>query len=149
MEKTLIILKPDAVQRGLVGQILSRFEQKGFKIIGLKMIKMDEEKAKLLYEPHEGKEFFYPLVSFITSSPVVLIVLEGRDVVSIARNMIGSLVPTQSQPGTIRGDFVLSSRINVIHGSDSLENARREINIFFSNEELLSYEKTMEKWIYE
>ncbi len=132
-----------------MGQIVSRFEQKGFKIIGLKMIKMDEEKARLLYEPHKGEKFFYPLISFITSSPVVLIVLEGRDVVSITRNMIGSLLPTQSLPGTIRGDYVLSSRVNIIHGSDSIENAKREINIFFSKEELLSYEKTMEKWVYE
>ena len=146
-ERTLIIVKPDGVQRGLVGEIISRFERRGFKIVGMKLMRIDPELAARHYGEHHDKPFYGPLVSFITSSPVVVMALQGRDVVRLARNMMGALNPEDAAPGSIRGDLALSKRYNVIHGSDSPESAAREVALFFKPEELLDYPRDMENWL--
>ena len=149
MERTLVFLKPDAVMRRLVGRIVSRFEQRGFKILGLKMVKLSEEFVREHYSAHEGKSFYEPLVQYAISGPVVAIVLEGKNAVSVVRDMMGRTFGGESPPGTIRGDFALSNRFNLIHGSDSPEAARREIEAFFDGEELISYAAEATRWIYD
>ena len=149
MEKTLIILKPDAVQRRLAGKILSRFEEKGFQIIGLKMIQITESAARKHYASHEGKDFFEPLVRYTSSSPVIVLALKGKDVVKIVRMMMGATFGSQAGPGTIRGDYAVSNRFNLIHGSDSPAAAENEINTFFRKEELLEYNPTDMQWVYD
>ncbi|MEM8534798.1 MAG: nucleoside-diphosphate kinase [Chloroflexota bacterium] len=149
MEQSLIILKPDAVQRGLVGPIISRLEQRGLKMTGMKLMKIDESLARRHYGVHEGKPFFTSLVEYITSGPVITIVVSGKDVVSTVRTMVGATNPTQATPGTIRGDFALEIGRNLIHASDSPENGAQEVALFFSNDELVAGERSLDAWIYE
>lgn len=149
MEQSLIILKPDAVQRGLVGPIISRLEQRGLKIAGMKLMRIDESLARRHYGVHEGKPFFASLVEYITSGPVITIVVSGKDVVSTVRTMVGATNPTQAVPGTIRGDFALEIGRNLIHASDSPENGAQEVALFFSNDELVMGERSLDSWIYE
>jgi nucleoside-diphosphate kinase len=137
MERTFVMIKPDGVRRNLVGQIISRFELRGLKIIGMKMLKMDKETAEKLYAEHKGKSFFEDLISYITSGPVVTIVIEGDGVVLLMRKMIGNTDPKESPPGTIRGDMAITKSENVIHASDSPEKAEKEISIFFTEKELI------------
>jgi nucleoside-diphosphate kinase len=141
MERTLVLLKPDAVQRGLVGTIISRLEGKGLKIIAMKMMQVDEALARELYAVHQGKPFFQGLIDFITSSPVIAVVFEGQGTIEVVRRTMGETNPAQAAPGTIRGDFASDIGRNLIHGSDSAESAEREISLFFLPEELLSYER--------
>ena len=131
MERTLIILKPDAVQRGLCGQILTRFEQKGLQIVGMKFMKLPAQLVETHYEPHRGKPFYAGLVKFMTSSPVVVLALAGKDSIAISRKMMGATFGSKAEPGTIRGDLATITRENLIHGSDSPESVEREIAIFF------------------
>lgn len=149
MEKTLIILKPDALQRRLMGKIISRFEEKGFQIIGLKMIHITETVARKHYAEHEGKDFFEPLVRYTTSAPVIVMVLKGKNIVEIARKMMGATFGFRAEPGTIRGDYAVSNRFNLIHGSDSSAAAEREIATFFQKGELFEYKPADFSWIYD
>lgn len=146
-ERTLIIIKPDGVQRGLVGEIISRFERRGFKIVGLKLMEITPELAERHYGEHWEKPFYDPLVSFIMSAPVVVMALQGWDVARLARKMMGALNPEDAAPGSIRGDLALSIRYNVIHGSDSPENGAREVAVFFGDEELIDYPRDVENWL--
>lgn len=134
---TLVLIKPDAVRRGLVGEIIARFEKKGLRIRGLKMLKMTRDLAENLYEVHRGREFYNPLIEFVTSGPVVAMVLEGESVVEVVRAMIGPTDGTKAPPGTIRGDYSLSNRENLVHASDSYESAQREIKLFFREDEIV------------
>jgi nucleoside-diphosphate kinase len=131
------MIKPDGVKRRLVGEIISRFEKRGLNIIGLKMVQMDRSIAEKLYEEHKGKSFFEELINYVTSGPVVCMVVEGDEAVSVVRKMIGNTDPKEAPPGTIRGDYALSKAENVIHASDSEEKAKREMSIFFSEDELI------------
>ncbi len=149
MERTLIIIKPDGVQRGLIGPIITRLEQRGLKIVAIKMIQMDEPLARQHYAIHEGKPFFEPLVAYITSGPVVLMVIEGEGVVHLVRQTVGATDPAKAAAGTIRGDFGITIGRNLIHASDSPENGEQEVALFFSEEELLSYRRDTERWILE
>lgn len=142
------MIKPDGVQRSHVGEIINRVETKGYKISAMKMIRIDRETASRHYGEHEGKSFFSDLVSFITSGPVVAMVVEGDNVVEGIRNLMGKTNPKDSAPGTIRGDFAVDLSRNVVHGSDSKQSAEREISIFFSEEEILKMEKIDEAWVY-
>ncbi|KAG2379188.1 hypothetical protein C9374_007327 [Naegleria lovaniensis] len=148
-ERTFIALKPDAVQRGLVGTIIARFEQKGFKLVALKLITPSADLAKKHYAEHDGKPFFNGLVEFLTSGPVAAMVWEGKGVVAAARKMIGATKPLESAPGTIRGDFAIDVGRNIIHGSDAVETAQREIALWFQDSELNEWTPTPNKWIYE
>jgi nucleoside-diphosphate kinase len=143
------MVKPDGVQRGLAGEIITRFEKKGFKIAALKMLRISRELAEKHYGEHLGKPFFEKLVGFITSGPVVAMVIEGKDAVSAARDMMGKTDPLAALPGTIRGSYGIDIGRNVIHGSDSLESAQREIALFFKEEELNDYSREVDCWIYE
>ncbi|GAB6179130.1 nucleoside-diphosphate kinase [Desulfotomaculum defluvii] len=149
MERTYLMVKPDGVQRGLVGEIISKFEQKGYKIVGLKMMQISREVAEKHYGEHKGKPFFADLVEFITSGPVVAMVIEGKEVVATAREMMGATNPLKAACGTIRGTYGVDVGRNIIHGSDSLESAAREIAIFFQPEELVDYGRAIDTWIYE
>lgn len=146
-ERTLVIIKPDSVQRGLIGKIIGRFEERGLKIVAGKFVHLSKEKAEELYSPHKGKSFYDSLVLFITSAPVMALVLEGPEVIKQVRSMMGSTNCLEAQPGTIRGDFGLSIQNNLIHGSDSQSSARREIPVFFANSEIYSYCKAGEEWV--
>src|SRR5574337_414963 len=149
MERTLIILKPDSVQRRLTGKIISRFEEKGFQIIGLKMTRISETMARRHYATHEGKDFFEPLIRYTTSAPVVVMALKGKNAIEVVRKMMGATFGSKSEPGTIRGDYALSNRFNLIHGSDSPASAEKEIDIFFKKEEILEYTLTDIQWVYD
>jgi nucleoside-diphosphate kinase len=150
IERTLIIVKPDAVQRGLTGEIIKRFEQRGFRIIGMKFMSVSKELAEKHYDVHRERPFFNDLVTYITSSPVVVIALEGTDAVAAARTTIGATKPSQSAAGTIRGDFALEIGRNLVHGSDSVENGLIEVANFFGKDELYSgWERATDKWIAE
>ncbi|WP_026976039.1 nucleoside-diphosphate kinase [Alicyclobacillus contaminans] len=146
MERTFVMVKPDGVQRGLVGEIVSRFEKKGLKIVGAKLLSVSQSLAEQHYAEHKERPFFQELVSFITSSPVFAMVLEGENAISVARTMMGKTNPAESAPGTIRGDFGLTIGMNIIHGSDSPESAEREISLWFS-EGVVSYEKAVDAWL--
>ncbi|KYH26775.1 nucleoside diphosphate kinase [Halalkalicoccus paucihalophilus] len=149
-ERTFVMVKPDGVQRGLIGEIVSRFEERGLKLVGGKFMRIDEELAHEHYGEHEGKPFFEGLVEFITSGPVFAMVWEGQDAVAQVRTMMGETDPAESAPGTIRGDFGLDLGRNVIHGSDTeAGSAEREIELFFDDDELLDYERVDETWLYE
>lgn len=148
MEQTFIMIKPDAVQRNLVGEIISRFEKKGLKLCALKMIHINRELAEEHYAEHKEKPFFGELVSFITSGPVVAMIWEGQGAVQVVRKMMGSTDPQEAPAGTIRGDFALFLGNNVVHGSDSLESASREIALFFNNKGVISYIKDGDTWVY-
>ncbi|MFZ5650569.1 MAG: nucleoside-diphosphate kinase [Bacillota bacterium] len=149
MDRTYLMIKPDGVQRGLVGEIISRFEKKGLKIAGLKMLKISREMAERHYAEHAGKPFFAPLVDYITSGPVVAMVVEGKDVVATTREMMGATNPLKAAPGTIRATYGMDVGRNIIHGSDSPASAEREIGIFFQPNELAEYTRDVDKWIYE
>jgi nucleoside-diphosphate kinase len=148
-ERTLVLVKPDSVQRGLIGEVLMRFERKGLRVVALKMLRMDTEMAGRLYAEHVQKPFFMTLVEFITSGPLVALVLEAPRVVGSVRQMMGATDPADSAPGTIRGDFGLTVGMNVVHGSDSIERAREEIAFFFNTDEILDYRRDLERWILE
>ena len=148
-ERTFVMVKPDGVQRGLVGEIISRFERRGLKIVGMKMLEVSDELAKQHYAEHAAKPFFPGLVSFIRSGPTVAMVIEGKDAVSMVRSMLGKTKPIESAPGTIRGDFALDMGRNVIHASDSPESAKREISLYFKTSEIATYARIDEQWLYE
>jgi len=148
MEKTFIMIKPDGVQRNLIGEIISRFEKKGLKLTAMKMMDVSRSLAEEHYGEHVGKPFFEELVSFITSGPVVAMVWEGQGAISLARGMMGKTDPSEAAPGTIRGDYGIFTGNNVVHGSDSPQSAEREINLFFKPEELLDYKKDLGYWVY-
>lgn len=147
MERSLIIVKPDAVQRGLIGEVLRRLEQRGLRFVGLKLMTIDRELAERHYAEHREKAFFGELVSFITSGPVVVGVVEGPRAIEVTRATMGKTDPAQAAPGTIRGDLALTIGQNVIHGSDSPEKAAYEISLFFREEELVAYERAIDRWI--
>ncbi|NLW49657.1 MAG: nucleoside-diphosphate kinase [Candidatus Brocadiaceae bacterium] len=149
MERTLVFLKPDAVMRGLLGEVIGRIERKGFLIVGMKMLRLSEGFVRRHYGAHEGKEFYEPLVRYTISGPVVAMVLEGKDAVKVVRTMMGRTFGADSPPGTIRGDLALSNRFNLIHGSDSPEAAEREIGAFFAPEEVVSYPPEATAWVYD
>lgn len=149
MERTLVIVKPDGVQRGLIGTIISRLEQRGLKIVGLKMIQISPELAQKHYAIHIGKPFFEGLIEYITSSPVVVMVVEGNKAIEIVRYTMGATNPVAAAPGTIRADFALEIGRNLVHGSDGPETAKTEIALFFQPEELLDYSRDTDKWIFE
>lgn len=146
VEKTFVMVKPDGVQRGLVGEIVSRFEKKGLKLVAAQLMSVSQQLAEQHYAEHKERPFFGELVSFITSSPVFAMVLEGPNAVTVARTMMGKTNPADSAPGTIRGDFGLTIGMNIVHGSDSSDSAEREIALWFG-EQTVSYDKAMEVWI--
>ncbi|WP_124727329.1 nucleoside-diphosphate kinase [Staphylospora marina] len=147
MEKTFIMVKPDGVQRGLIGEVVSRFEKKGWQLVGAKFMTVSRELAEKHYAEHKEKPFFGELVDFITSGPVFAMVWQGHNVIAGARQMMGKTNPADAAPGTIRGDFGVNVAMNIVHGSDSPESAEREIALWFGNEELVNWEKTINKWI--
>ncbi|MFB0900423.1 MAG: nucleoside-diphosphate kinase [Dehalococcoidia bacterium] len=149
METTLILIKPDAMQRTLAGTIISRFENRGLKIIAAKLLLVSKELAEEHYGEHAGKPFFTNLVEYITSSPIMALVLAGNDAVKVTRQTIGSTDPKEASPGTIRGDYGIDLGRNLVHGSDSPESAKREINIFFAEDDINEWIMTNEKWILE
>ena len=149
METTLIILKPDAVQRGLMGRIIGRFEDKGFQVVGAKLMLIDLALAQRHYEPHKGKHFYEGLIKFMTSSPVLVLAVRGVGVIEISRKMMGATFGSTALPGTIRGDFGVSNSFNLIHGSDSAESSERELGLFFGAGELLDYDRAVEGWVYD
>ena len=149
MERTFLMLKPDAVQRNLIGEVVSRIERKGLKIVGAKLMTVPRSLAETHYSEHQGKPFYEGLVSFITSAPVFAMVVEGEDAVDVSRHIIGETNPSEAAPGTIRGDFGLTIGRNIIHGSDSTESADKEINLWFNPEELSDYTANNEAWLYE
>jgi nucleoside-diphosphate kinase len=147
MQRTLILLKPDCVQRRLVGTLLQRFEQKGLRLVGLKMVQASRDLAEKHYAVHKGKPFYDSLLTFLTSGPTVAVVWEGREAVAVARAMMGPTDGTKAAPATIRGDFALSVQNNLVHGSDSPENAAIEIALWFSPSELVNFQPTDAAWI--
>ncbi|MCY1621615.1 nucleoside-diphosphate kinase [Staphylococcus pettenkoferi] len=149
MERTFLMLKPDAVQRNLIGEVISRIERKGLKLVGAKLMTVPRSLAETHYSEHQGKPFYEGLVSFITSAPVFAMVVEGEDAVDVSRHIIGETNPSEAAPGTIRGDFGLTIGRNIIHGSDSTESADKEINLWFNPEELSDYTANNEAWLYE
>ena len=148
-ERSFIMVKPDGVNRALVGEIIARFERKGYKLVGAKVLVPNQELAKSHYAEHDGKPFFPKLVSFLTSGPVVALVFEGKGVIAAGRKMIGATNPLASDPGTIRGDFGLDVGRNIIHGSDGAESAQREIALWFGSDEVSAFDRVMDSWIYE
>jgi nucleoside-diphosphate kinase len=149
MEQTLVLVKPDGVQRGLTGQVILRLEQRGLKLVAMKLMQVDEALARQHYGEHVGRPFFPGLVDFITSGPVVAMVWEAENAVSLVRQTMGATDPVNSAPGTIRGDFGVNIGRNIVHGSDGLESAKREISLFFRPEEILSYNRSADPWITE
>ncbi|MGQ9888320.1 MAG: nucleoside-diphosphate kinase [Aggregatilineales bacterium] len=149
MERTLIIVKPDAVQRGLTGEIIRRFEARGLRIVGMKFMQMSQELAERHYAVHSERPFFRSLVNYITSAPVVVMALEGTNAVAVARAVIGKTNPVEAAPGTIRGDFGMEIGRNLVHGSDSVENGQIEIANFFADTELVSWTRATDPWIFE
>lgn len=149
MEKTFVMIKPDGVQRNLTGTIITRLENKGYKLVALKMLQLTEEQAKTHYIEHIEKPFFPGVLAYITSGPVVAMVWEGKNAVKGIRQLMGATNPQEAQPGTIRGDFGIDIGRNVIHGADAPESVFREMAIYFKPEEILSYQKSQETWIYE
>jgi nucleoside-diphosphate kinase len=149
VERTLIIVKPDGVQRGLTGEIIRRFEQRGLRIIGLKLIQVSRELAEKHYDIHRERDFFPKLIAYITSSPVVVMALEGPNAVVAARTVIGATRPKEAAAGTIRGDFALEVDYNLVHGSDSAENGQIEVANFFGADELLpGWQRTIDPWLF-
>lgn len=149
MEHTLVIIKPDAVQRGLIGEIITRFERRGLRIAAMKLMQIDESLAKRHYAIHEGKPFYEPLIRYITSSPVVVMALEGNDAIEITRRTMGATNPAEAAPGTIRADFGLEIGRNLVHGSDGTDTAAFEVPLFFEEDEIISYERNTDRWIFE
>ncbi|MDG1990096.1 MAG: nucleoside-diphosphate kinase [Dehalococcoidia bacterium] len=149
MEQTLILIKPDAVQRSLTGKIIARFENRGLQMVAAKQLLVDQKLAEEHYAEHVGKPFFAGLVEYITSSPIIAMVLAGNNAVKVARQTIGATDPKEASPGTIRGDYGIDLGRNLVHGSDSTESSQREINIFFSSEQINEWTMANEKWIVE
>jgi nucleoside-diphosphate kinase len=149
MERTLVIVKPDGVQRGLVGPIIGRLEARGLKLVGLKLVAVPRSLAEEHYAEHQGKGFYEGLLGYITSSPVVVAVFEGNGAIAIVRNTVGSTRPAEAAPGTIRGDFALEVGRNLIHASDGPDSARREVGLWFQDAELTSWERSNDRWIHE
>jgi nucleoside-diphosphate kinase len=148
IERTLVLVKPDGVQRQLVGRIVARYEERGLKIVGLKLVKVDRELAERHYAVHRGKPFFEGLVEFITSGPLVAMALEGPDAIAFVRTMNGATRPTDAVPGSIRGDFAVEMGQNLVHASDSSETAATELAIWFAPGELLSYDREIDRWAF-
>lgn len=149
MQRTFLAVKPDGVQRGLIGKIISNLEEKGFKLVGMKFMKVSNELAQKHYGEHKDKPFFNGLVSFITSGPIVAMVWEGKNIISAMRKIMGKTNPLDADVGTIRGNFAVDIGRNIVHGSDGEESAKREISLFFKEEELVSWNQDIQKWIYE
>lgn len=149
MERTLILVKPDAMQRGLAGEVLARLERKGLRIVGLRLLQLDAAMATRHYAEHVGKGFFQSLTEYITSAPIIAAVFEGPNAVAAARQMMGATNPVQAAPGTIRGDFGVEIGRNLVHGSDSPESAAREIGIFFEGHTLANWTRDTDRWIFE
>jgi nucleoside-diphosphate kinase len=148
MEKSLVLIKPDAVQRGLAGEIISRLERKGLKIVAMKMLHMDRALAQRHYAVHKGKAFFDGLVDFITSGPIIAIIFQGEKAVEVVRKVMGTTDPATADSGTIRGDLGIDIGHNLVHGSDSNENASAEISLFFRADEIVNYSRDLDVWIY-
>ena len=146
-ERTLVLVKPDGVQRQLAGRIIARFEERGLKIVGLKLVKVDRDLAERHYAIHKGKPFFDGLVAFITSSPLVAMALEGPNAIGMVRTMVGATKPTEAAPGTIRGDLAIEMGQNLIHASDGSETAATELALWFRPDELLGYEREIDRWV--
>lgn len=149
MEHTLVIIKPDAVQRGLIGKIVDRFERRGLRLVAMKLMHIDKALAQRHYAVHEGKPFYESLIQYITSAPVVVMVLEGNDAIDVVRRTMGATNPTEAAPGTIRADFGLEIGRNLVHGSDAPETAAHEVSLFFDEAEILAYERDFDRWIFE
>jgi len=149
LERTLVIIKPDAVQRGLIGEIVARLERRGLRIAALKLVHMDKALAERHYAVHQGKPFYEKLIGYITSSPVVVMVLEANDVIDIVRRTMGATKPAEADPGTIRADLALEVGRNLVHGSDSAQSAAYEIPLFFTDDEILSYTRDTDRWVFE
>lgn len=149
MQTTLIILKPDAVQRGLMGRIVSRFEEKGLQIVGAKLMQISGDLAAKHYEAHREKKFYAGLVKFMTSAPVLVLALRGNNAIEISRGMMGATFGSKAAPGTIRGDFGVSNSFNLIHGSDSPEAAERELKLFFAPGEVIDHARAIDAWVYD
>ena len=149
MERTLVLIKPDAMQRGLAGEIVARLERRGLRIAAMRLFQMDETLARRHYAEHEGKPFYEGLISFITSCPIIAAVFEGTNAVEVVRKTMGTTNPAAAEPGTIRGDLALETGRNLIHGSDSLESAQREIALFFREEEMHTYSRDVDRWLFE
>jgi len=149
VERTLIIVKPDAVQRGLIGEIVARFERRGLRIVGMKFMQIDRQLASRHYAEHEGKGFYESLLAYITSAPSVVMVLEAPNAIELARRTIGATKPIDSPPGSIRGDLGVEVGRNLVHGSDSAESAAREIDLFFAPEELVNWSRDVDRWVFE
>lgn len=149
MEKTFVMVKPDGIQRGLTGEVIKRLESKGLKLVGMKMLQVSNELAKEHYAEHSDKPFYDDLVNYITSSPVVAMVFEGKNAIGIVRTLVGATNPIEASPGTIRGDFGLEIGRNIVHASDSAQSVEREINLFFNQQEIFDYTRIDEPWIYE
>lgn len=149
MERTFLMIKPDGVQRNLVGEVIRRLESKGFTLVGLKLMSVSRELAEQHYDVHKERPFFPGLVKFITSGPVVAMVWQGEGVVASARKIIGATNPLNAEPGTIRGDYGVSVGRNLIHGSDAIETAQREVSLWFKNDELVNWEPSLTSWLYE
>ena len=149
VERTFLMIKPDAVQRNFIGEIISRIEKKGLKLVGGKFMQVPMELAEKHYSEHEGKPFYDKLISFITSAPVFAMVVEGENAVAVSRKIIGSTNPSEAAPGTIRGDYGLNLGRNIIHGSDSTESAQREVKLWFTSSEIADYKEPREDWLYE
>lgn len=147
MERTFVMIKPDGVRRGLIGEVIGRFERRGLKLAGMKLMQADEGLARKHYGEHEGKPFFEPLVEFLLSGPVVAMAWEGKEAVRLARRMLGALKPEEADAGTIRGDLTCSMRANVAHASDSPENAARELALWFGAGELVTYDRDCDPWM--
>ncbi|MFW5945519.1 MAG: nucleoside-diphosphate kinase [Candidatus Natronoplasma sp.] len=149
METTFLMVKPDGVQRGLIGKVVSRLEDKGLRIDAMKMMQIDKQEAKEHYAEHKGKDFYEPLLDFITSGPVVVMAVSGDSAISVIRDMVGATDPKEADPGTIRGDYGLDVGRNIVHAADSKESAERELDIFFEKKEYQEYSRVEETWIYE
>jgi len=149
LERTLVIIKPDAVERGLIGAIINRLEQRGLRLAAMKMMHISDSLARRHYVIHEGKPFFEPLIQYITAAPVVVMVVEGRKAIELVRRTMGATNPLEATPGTIRADFSVEIGRNLVHGSDGPETARTEIALFFDESEILSYERAVDAWVWE
>ena len=149
MERTLILIKPDAMQRGLAGDIITRFERRGLRMVAMRLLKVDKAMAKRHYGEHVGKPFFEGLVDYITSSPIIAAVFEGTNAVVASRQLMGSTRPTEAAPGTIRADFAVEVGRNLVHGSDSVASAKREIEIFFTGQRISSWSRNVDPWVFE
>jgi len=149
MQSTLIILKPDAIQRGLMGHLISRFEDKGLQIVGAKLMQIDQALAERHYALHKGKVFYEGLIHYMTAAPVMVLAIRGPSAIAVCRTMIGATCSLEAKPGTIRGDWGISKRFNLIHGSDGPQTADRELELFFSPNEILSYNQTLKTWTFD